>query len=73
MPVRASEPAGRFEAGRRSAFTDRTGLAIVGFFFAGVTIIVIAIAVLVVRGHVNAKIALEQSTPAASAAASPQR
>ena len=72
MPVRASEPAGRFEAGRRSVFTDRVGLAIVGFVFAAVTAVVIAIAVLVVRSHLNAKIAVEQSAPVA-ASVSPSR
>jgi len=75
--VSASEPVERFgaeaEAGRRPAFTDRAGLAIVGFIFAGVTVIVIATAALVVHSHLNAENALGQSTSAASAARSTRR
>lgn len=68
----ASEPVERFgaeaEAGRRPAFTDRTGLAVVGFVFAGVTVVVIAMAALVVHSHLNAENAIKHRASAASAA-----
>lgn len=76
MRASASEPVERFagsDAGRRSAFTDRAGLAIVGFIFAGVTVVVIATAALVVHRHLNAGNALEQGASAASASAARQR
>lgn len=73
----ASEPVERFgaeaEAGRRPAFTDRAGLAIVGFVFAGVTVVVIAMAALVVHSHLNAENARDQRASAASAAAATRR
>jgi hypothetical protein len=75
--VSASKPVERFgaesEAGRRPAFTDRAGLAIVGFVFAGVTLIVIGMAALVVYSHLNAENAREQRSSAASAAAATRR
>ena len=73
----ASQPVERFgaesEAGRRPAFTDRAGLAIVGFVFAGVTVVVIAMAALVVHSHLNAESALKQRASTASAAAATRR
>jgi hypothetical protein len=75
--VSASKPVERFgaesAAGRRPAFTDRAGLAIVGFVFAGMTLIVIGMAALVVYSHLNAENAREQRASAASAAAATRR
>jgi hypothetical protein len=77
VPVSASEPIKRFgpesEAARRPAFTDRAGLAIVGLVFAAVTVVVIAMAALVVHSHLNAENAVKQRASAKSAAAATRR
>ena len=57
------EPASESQAAR-SASNDR-GLEVVGFIFAGVTVIVIAIAVLVLHRHVAGKDGAAQSVRAA--------
>jgi hypothetical protein len=43
---------------------DRTTLGILGFIFSGVAVAVTAIAYVVVRDHVEGRLALEASVPA---------
>lgn len=42
---------------------DRVGLEIVGFILGGVTAVVFAIAVIVVRAHLNGRYVLDPSRP----------
>lgn len=52
---------------------DRTSLEILGFILGGVTAVVITIAVLVVRSHLNTGVAAERSAPVVPASLSAQR
>jgi len=68
IPVSSSDSIDRFEPRQQarrygSALVDRTSLEVVGFIFTGVTAVVIVIAVLVVRSHVDAKNAAERNRP----------
>jgi len=72
IPVSASESVEslepRLEPLRRdSAPAHRAGLEIVGFVFAGVTAVVIAIAVLVVHRHIDRRDTVGKGTHGASA------
>ena len=58
---------------REPGLVDRTSLEILGFILCGVTAVVIAIAVIVVRSHVDPGAAAAPRAPVVPAALSAQR
>jgi hypothetical protein len=73
--VSTSNPAGRLCRSEHfhreeSTVADRTSLELLGFIFGGVTAVVIVIAAMVVRSHVDAQAALQAGAPVIPAALS---
>ena len=58
---------------RETGLADRASLEILGFILGGVTVVVFAIAVIVVRSHVDTGAAAAPRTPVVPAALSAQR